>query len=165
MRGDIVKNWFSFIKMKSVKTTWHESRRGRRHSLRRDSPLSLSARRRWTFRISRVTTFLFLFTLLQFLLFLFLLLLGFTLLLPLLLLFLLLLFILLWPLLFFFPGWWLFDLWTSCLPITIRIIGEIDKIGWKRRSKVVFVLAFERIVYFLRDLFAWLVPDVPEDVR
>lgn len=32
-------------------------------------------------------------------------------------------------------------------------------------AKVVFVLAFEHIVYFIRDGIAWLVPDVPSDVR
>ena len=30
---------------------------------------------------------------------------------------------------------------------------------------VVFVLAFEHIVYFIRDAIAWLVPDEPAQVR
>ena len=32
-------------------------------------------------------------------------------------------------------------------------------------AKVVFVLAFEHVVYFLRDAVAWIVPDTPAAVR
>ena len=32
-------------------------------------------------------------------------------------------------------------------------------------AKVVFVLAFEHVVYFVRDAVAWVVPDTPSDVR
>ena len=32
-------------------------------------------------------------------------------------------------------------------------------------AKVVFVLAFEHVVYFLRDFVQWVVPDTPQQVR